>query len=266
MSSLVVGRVLLAAMSFCVAIPALADEMPSAVDCAHQIHRAVDMGEAEDVATSCWHIGPVALDMSRSEVERALGSPDYYASAPSRPAIPRYAISYYVFPRDLSERLAKRPTREFAHRILELRYVDDKVVRISDNPPEATWSPRCGGPQDGAADQHEKGDDSVRDFAPLEVFATAKVGDDLRSVTHKFGKKYSWNSSRDFYNYWPIPVTFDVDPDTSLVTGFALEWPNRKYPDTGKDPAFGWPHFFVAVDPVTCLKNGYKLLPNGPSD
>jgi hypothetical protein len=100
---------------------------PTPENCAKQIHDAVEVA-SKLIEPSCWHIGPVILGMSPRDVEYALGVAD------SR-TINRAGsfTAFYVFPRDLGERLAEHPLSRgsFSPKTLRIAYAEGKVVAVA---------------------------------------------------------------------------------------------------------------------------------------
>ncbi len=76
------------------------------------------------------------------------------------------------------------------------------------------------------------------------------LGAKLDAVTARFGRFAAINSSRDFANYWPVPLSFggegEVD-EIAFATGMAFVGIS------------GMPQFQVRRDPATCLVTGYSV-------
>ena len=124
-------------------------------------------------------MGPVALGMSRADVVRALGPADLERSGapagdPSRIRHDDYQLAFYVFPRDLSRRLAQRPANGVNLQILQIAYVTGHVAKISNDPPARTWSSKCDRPVPPAGAPAET---AAPDFAPFRSFAGLQTGD-----------------------------------------------------------------------------------------
>ena len=221
--------------------PAAASPELSNLFCAEQIHRAYDAGDPTLVAPRCWHIGPIALGMSRSEVETLLGPPDFLS---------RGSVAFFVFPRDLSARMQQHPSMNFPHRILEVAYSGDQVAAIGINPSETLWSQPCQSAIDMANGE------APADFARFEAFSGVVVGEDMSAAQRTLGDG-AHSSAGDFYNYWPLLLTFDLD-ERGKIYGFAIS--------SSKDiEARSMAFIKLSKDPATCKNNGFTLLAKGPS-
>ena len=230
---------------------------PTETACARQIHNAVDTGKVGKVAPACWHIGPVALGMSRAEVERALGPADYSAPDPDashagQPST-HFASAFYVFPRDLAARLAAHPVPEITHKDLEITFADDRVIRMDTTPPGVGWGPKC--PLDHTISRRAGDPASVFPYS----FATIRLGDSVASVARRLGKFARCGVAAPDLEYRcsSLPMTFGVGDDDKIggiVIAASMD-----------DLQHGtMEHFFASKDPKTCLDNGYRLLPKGP--
>jgi hypothetical protein len=226
-------------------------------DCARQIHASVDSGGKTAVAAQCWHVGPIALGMSRRDVEKTLGPADH--SAKAQPLIAGekpLTISYFLFPRDLAAELAQHPRAKFPGdkiRILAVTYTDDKVAGIDNNPARMVVGPRCqGDPKHADASSDPEMPDVPPDFRPFERFAGITTGDGLDVAEKTFGNAFTGNASHDFYNYAPVPITLGVDPDSLKIDGLSIA-------SDANVPVGGIPRFDVTADSKSCLTNGFKL-------
>jgi beta-lactamase regulating signal transducer with metallopeptidase domain len=221
---------------------------PQAADCARQIREAAESGNRAAVKPACWRLGPVALGMSRVDVERTLGPADYAAVKDAHET-----DAFYVFPRDLHDRLVRHPVTEVVHRDLEVTFVDDKIVRLDTAPPGVAWGPKC------QLDKKivRRGDDSSVSI-PYD-FATIKIGDSPDTVARRLGKFASCGVAAidAEYKCSTLPMVFSV-PEGDKVAGFAIAATMEDLHRGGLE------HFFKVKDPKTCLYNGYKLLPKGP--
>ena len=155
--------------------------------------------------------------MAEAEVERRLGppvataEPSVTGSARHRP----YRATLYAF--------ADGPLVNAGRgrmRLAELRYEGGRLTAIDNDP---------GARIDGGACKSDPRRPSPLNAVelrapagPLLSFAGVKVGDPLLSLEHRFGRAPSGNASRDWYSYLPVPISFDVDPETTAIIGFAV--------------------------------------------
>jgi hypothetical protein len=225
-------------------------------DCAERIqHQAAGQAPAP---LACWRLGPVALGMTREAVVRELGDPDFEGDGPPigyDTRIGRYRLAYYVFPRDLAQRLARQPQAQVRFRVLEIAYVEGGVAQIANNPPARISGARCAGHPARGPDTSR---DPPADFTPFLSFAGLKAGDSIDALTARFGKPWTISTAHDFYNYGPFPLTLGVSDEDGWVGGFSI--------GTDSDTVMlgGFANIEFARDPATCRVNGYRLLPSEP--
>jgi len=227
-------------------------------DCAERIaHQAAGHAAAP---LACWRLGPVALGMTREAVVRELGDPDFETDGQppgysTRLPLDHYRLAYYVFPRDLAQRLDRQPLAQVRFGVLEIAYVEGGVAQIANNPPERISGAKCNGHPGRAPDASR---DPPADFAPFLSFAGLKAGDSVEALTARFGKPWTISTAHDFYNYGPFPLTLGVRDEDGRVGGFSI--------GTDSDTVLlgGFANIEFARDPTTCRVNGYRLLPSEP--
>ena len=227
---------------------------PQKNDCENQIKTAAAGSSERPVDLSCWRLGQIALAMTRFEVRRLLGAPDFEADTAKDPANPdkRYDAAFYLFPRNLSTSLAVEPTAAARYRLLELVYANDAVVRIDNRPPQAVTRSACRGSKkdDGSTPDTNA---SVGGFTAFQAFAGVRQGDALASLRKKFGRLPEADASRTRYSYPKTPIVFDVDPKTNRISGFSLTSDLAKAADSASA------NVLLTIDPMTCLIRGYKI-------
>lgn len=196
--------------------------------CRQALARAV-RGETTDIVpASCWHVGPITLGMTESAVEQHLGAPV------QRRVNQRGIVALYVFPARSGPLVTKARAR---FRLALLRYVDGKLALIANDPPTSggTVSARC------AKDDPTRSITSDADTGPLLRFDGITVGDRVTRLARVFGNEAARNRSHDWYNYLPVPMSFDVNPNSARVIGFAIardektlttDWPSIEVQST----------------------------------
>lgn len=164
----------------------------SANSCVSEIRLAIAARNPESVNRSCWHIGPIFLGMNRQELLRTLNKPAYDAVNATVETL------VYLYPRDLNQRLAAHPVRDtgLKYSQLVISLLNDEVVRVQ-----------------AVADE----DDATFPFA----FAGIRMGAPLSEVVSRFGAFRGTNRSHDFFQYWPVPISFDTD-DSGRIYGYTI--------------------------------------------
>jgi hypothetical protein len=227
-------------------------------DCAARIQRQA-AGQAPAPLT-CWRLGPVALGMTREAVVQALGQPDIERDGPpigdpDRMRHDRYRLAYYVFPRDLAQRLAREPQANVRFRVLEIAYVTGRVAQVSNSPPARISWTRCDA---DPARPPRTADGPPAEFAPYLSFAGLKAGDSVAALTARFGKPWTISTAHDFYNYGPFPLTLEIGDDDGRVGGFSI--------GTDSDTVLlgGFANIEFVRAPGTCRVSGFHFLSSEP--
>ena len=198
------------------------------------------------VPTRCWQIGPIILGMPESEVQQRLGTPDQRITTSNGVA------TLYVFNKKPGPLVTGGRAR---FRIVELRYADNQLIAIDTNPGMTMFSPACPA-------HHRiptwKVVDTTEIAGPLLTFSGMQIGDPLLRLVQTFGSMPNRNRSGDWYNYLPVPVSFDVDPDRKRITGIAIARDESIL--TGERPQV---HLRLERDPTTCGLTGIKFTLQG---
>jgi hypothetical protein len=223
--------------------------------CRTSLSRLIAGAPASVVPPACWRVGPLTLGMSRAELDRAMGAPVQSRPVADSLAPGRaYTARVYAFPRTWRADLERGPVSNPHLRFVEVLLLEDRAVKIANNPPALIRGPACKAvarPPEIDLEHEPLG------FAPFQAFNGVRVGDTLRSLEKWFGRAPEPNTTRDWYNYLPAPITFDVDPETARITGFAI----------GSDQdavSLGAPvQMTVARDPATCRTTGISFRDDG---
>jgi hypothetical protein len=78
------------------------------------------------------------------------------------------------------------------------------------------------------------------------------LGAKIAAVQARFGRFAASNRPRDFFNYWPVPLSVSGETaveDISFATGMAFAH------------VAGMARFQLRRDPATCLVRGFTILP-----
>ncbi len=184
-------------------------------------------------------MGPIGLGDSRTAVEARIGKPVAEAAVTDSLLMPRrYRAALYVFPGTTTSRNGR-----LRFRMTELLYYNDQIAAINDSPGARIDNTRC---------STRFANDPLKDveigvvIGPFLRFDGIKIGDRLVTLSHLFGRAPGTNRSKDWYSYWPIPITFDADPDTQIIDGIAIAM------DEQAGSVLAMPLLHVRRDPATC--------------
>jgi hypothetical protein len=189
---------------------------PSDAACRAAIAQEIAGSPASVVPGACWRVGPLRLGMTGDEVEQRLGAPVERATvAGGDQGQPAYEVRIFAFPRDWSAQ-ARHPARL---RFLEVLLAQDHVVRIDNDPGSVVRDGACAGAD--RAPRIDMGGEPAG-FQPFQVFAGVPVGAPTSDLASRFGRAPASNRPHDWRSYLPVPITFDADPATGRITGFAI--------------------------------------------
>lgn len=211
--------------------------------CEAAIRAAVIEKHPDHVPQECWRIGPVALGMSHSDTEKALGVPDYTTHGGNL---------FYLYPQNLRHSLKRHPIPpsqfQFVH--MTIVYRDDRVVLIAAPGKTEVEYPPC------------------KERKPLAWYVTTTkpklpfrfgsiaVGDRLQRVFRKLGPYVGRNGPGDWFEYWPVPLELTSDesvhPRTLDSVAVAVDEQTMRYIPTL--------HVRTELDPDTCLVTGYNFV------
>lgn len=180
-------------------------------DCARKIAAAIRADAAERVPVRCWRMGPLTLGMSPAEVEEALGKPAALLASGD------HLDTLYVFPARPGGPLIVGGRARF--RQVQLRFDGNRLVMIDNDPGSVgeTEPRQCQSTRDS-----NRRIDAAAIAGPMLRFVGIGIGDPIRLTRARFGVLPERNRPHDWYHYWPVPVSFDVDPDTGRITGITI--------------------------------------------
>ena len=210
----------------------------SEVACARSIGTAIATGAAAAVPATCWRIGPLQLGMSEAEVAREIGKPFSETETDGNsPTVPRrFHAAVYAVPRG--------PVIPFARNrpwFVELRFEAGRLVAIDTSVNSITEFGRClPSLKRHAISPIVAGVPS----GPLSHFGLIKIGSRLSTLRQAFGRMPNGNRPKDWFNYWPIPISIYADGQT--ITAIAIA--------TDEDAMMVAPPLVVVEkrDPTTC--------------
>jgi hypothetical protein len=189
----------------------------------------------------CWRVGPIKLGMTEEDVERRLGAPVARSSGAASTA------TLYAFPFRGGSLVVNGRAR---FRMAELRFIDKRLIAIDNDPPSTTTSSSCSA-------EHIRGRLDGVDLAaragPLLRIVGTGVGEPLSQLRKRFGRAPARNRSSDWYNYLPIPLSFDVDGNR--ITGFEVARDGAAL--TSERPE---PKVYLQRVPATCELTGINFV------
>ncbi|CBA16397.1 hypothetical protein [Xanthomonas albilineans] len=194
--------------------------------CTHALHQAFAASpNAAILPAPCRHIGPVALGMRKDEVLAALGQPDATRSDAKHPDTLRVM---YLYPRDFKARLAQHPLplQMLGFTSLTVSFRNDRVINV---------------------------DIFVCLSVPLPFDLLGKpVGTHVDRILQAIGGSPQWNASRDYIQFSAMPLSLEVDPDTSAIVGLDIA--------ANKDDLYNFGMFNLNLlkDPKSGLINGVR--------
>jgi hypothetical protein len=230
-------------------VPAHAQE-----DCLAKIRAAIkqsDWNNDPAIPESCWRFGPLNLGMTRAEAQTALGAPDASEPAEGMHLGRSYPAerALYVYPRDLAAQLACNPVRgaEFDPLALELVYSQDRLVALSVSDTHRTDYARC------IAAEGKSGPPAAPVPFPYDFYGIRR-GTPLSKLADVFGRSGNTNNSKDFWEYWPVPIAVGGEEQVGGLTIASSM--------TFASAAGGGIHFAADQDPATCRVRGFRVVTN----
>lgn len=217
-----------------------ADPPAAATGCTAAIRTAIARRSIAGVPSACWRMGPIALGENRVAVEAAIGKPVAEADVTNTlPKPKQYRAVLYVSPTPTLV-----PSRgRLRIRMTELLYDADRLAAINNSPPSTLDSTGC---SSQFWNHPDKAVDVGAPVGPFRRFDAIGIGDRLAKLRHLYGGESWSNRSKDWYTYWPVPITVDVDSDTTIIDGIAIATDEQ----AGSILAMPWLH--VRRDPATC--------------
>lgn len=214
-----------------------AGDRPAASSCERSLTAAFVRQVAGALPQACWRVGPIRLGMTEEEVERRLGAPMARSSRAASMAT-LYAFPFLGGPLVVNGRARLR--------MAELRFVDERLVAIDNDPPSSATSGAC---SPGHVRDPLEGVDLGANAGPLIRIAGIKTGDPLSQLRRRFGRAPAHNRPRDWYNYLPIPLSFTVD--RHRISGFEVARDEAALTSTEPEP-----RIYVHREPATCRLTG----------
>jgi hypothetical protein len=224
------------------ALPACAQAIDTPRRCEAAVRIATRESQPNRIPSKCWRIGPVALGMSRPEVERALGQPDFTST---------HGNSFYIYPRNLLRWMRKHPVRmeDFILVSLVLMYKDDHVDAITVPDDTAISYPACHAARISSTPRN-----TYKPRFPFR-FSSISIGDRLESAFRKLGHYAGSNRPHDWFEYWPVPLALTSYENNHPRTVDAITIA------TDERAMSRIPELVVSanLDPTTCFVNGYTF-------
>ncbi len=144
--------------------------------------------------------------MKSSNVRKIFGAPLLFYSQKDGTLRYLYIFSKEISPSKNSTEVAgplKKIPSNYTY--LTIEFDDDKVVALS-------------------IGSFFKPDDSET----LKFFDIG-LGTPLHEMLSRFGKPVGWNASHDFFNYWPLPLSYDLNVYNNTIEGIYLSSDIGKY-------------------------------------
>jgi len=217
----------------------------AAIKSANVRHRAIG------IRPDCWRIGLLTLGMSQVAGQGVMGPPEAARDIAINYRRQKYPLheALYVYPRNLKSwlRLAPEPLEHFHAVTLHLFYWKDSLVAIRLGSDARIDSAPCT-PSLPTRPFERGGADYPFDFHGIAL------GAPMAAVSARFGRFAGTNRSRDFFNYWPVPLSFGGEGRVNEI-GFST---GMAFAGIG-----GVAQFQLRRDPQTCLVRDYTVSLEG---
>jgi hypothetical protein len=238
--------VLHAAAVLAVFTPCRADDNAA---CEAKTRALVLDGPHREIPPDCWHAGPLRLGMTEKDVEAQIGPPAFSRNEPYYGAV----YAYYLDPA-INAGLKTNPVPADALAGIGkagflIAYKYGRAAMIVLPAPISAVIPPC-----HAAPKPVRERQSIK-FPPSFKFLSIALGDSFASATRKLGPYRGTNASRDFFEYWPLPLEFAASGGAEGTVDAIAFGEDEKV--LGYQP---YAKVLAKLDPATCLADGFDFI------